>query len=417
MAANWDSVEAAVWAWVVAGSGLSESTVIRADQDGPRPEPNFASIRLGRSMSPAGVVDQVSQEYDSGADPGEEITLTASGPREFEVEVEVFTASAVGSDSAFARASRVQTALGLPGVRDALHAAGLTPFDNGKVRVIPDVLDTKWEGRALLVARFYVEESASETTGYIDATEITPTYDEEEQAPFIVGTPVPYADLELLQQGSDADDDVAYQVGDPLTFEAGRLYLLAFVHRALGTGAPATPTVDVVTMGAGVFGEVDSTAFGEDDVDEGLGQFAVRLFYLMVDEDLPAPGGLFFDFGAETQVALTWQLFVADGVVEGNGGQDAWTANLTSTIDDAETLELDLGDQAFNRSAFFAYGMSTPAAAFDPAGEFEDLGSQGDTESATVGCFWNPFPYYDGEGSADFNECDAGAVGLVLVPA
>jgi hypothetical protein len=169
---SWSNHEKAIRAWIVSATGLPESKVIRAEQNGPKPAAPFIDIRLG-GLTPVGIVDAVENYYDNEAANGEEIVQMIRGSRELEVSIRAFTESAVGDDTARALLSVAQLALRLDSIRDALAEAGLSPFDNGRIAAIPVVLETRWQGRAQLVCRFYLEETLSERTGYIASVELT----------------------------------------------------------------------------------------------------------------------------------------------------------------------------------------------------------------------------------------------------
>lgn len=169
---DWGALENAIRQWILATGLVTTEKVILAGQDGPRPAVPFFEVRLG-DMEAVGAADARSEDYDSGAPAGQEITETVRGMREFPVFIRCFTTSAVGSSSARALLSQVQTALGLPDVRDIIRAAGMTCWDTGRVQTLPAVLDTKWEGRATLTVRMYAEEHAIQKTGYIDTVEVT----------------------------------------------------------------------------------------------------------------------------------------------------------------------------------------------------------------------------------------------------
>jgi len=168
----WSDIETAIRAWVKSGSGLTDEQVIWADQNGGSPALPFIDIRLGE-LVPVGAADASDWEYDAGGPAGQEIVMSGHGVREFAVSVRAFSASPLGNSSARALLSKVQTALALESARSALHAAGVTPFDNGRVQVVPAILETSWEGRAVLQVRFYTEETVTERTTYIDTVEVT----------------------------------------------------------------------------------------------------------------------------------------------------------------------------------------------------------------------------------------------------
>lgn len=169
---NWATYEGALREWVLEASGLAAGSIIFAEQDGPRPTAPFAVIRVG-DIHALGAVDTNDSTYDPYAPEGEEMVETTRGQREVTVTVQAFTASAIGGGSARALLSKVQTALNSRAIRDVLHEAGLTCFDRGSISVIPAILDTRWEGRAVLTARFYLEETVTYATGYITQTELT----------------------------------------------------------------------------------------------------------------------------------------------------------------------------------------------------------------------------------------------------
>ncbi len=171
---DFDAFENAVRAWVIAVTGLASTQVIRGNQNGPRPAAPFAEVTL-TDVGQVGASPAQDQIFDSGALAGEEITLTSRAVHELTAVVRVFTVSAVGASSARAILARLPASLGLESVRDTLHTGGLTCFDAGTVSYVPAILDTKWEGRATLTARFYAEITASETTGYISSVELTDT--------------------------------------------------------------------------------------------------------------------------------------------------------------------------------------------------------------------------------------------------
>ncbi len=172
MSINWEDIEKALCAWVRTGSGLSTQKVIRADQTGNRPDRPFITVRVG-DLLPVGAVDSADWEFDEDADPGAEIVESVRGQREFSVEIQAFSAAALGANQAREYLSKVQTALGLSSVRTALHAVGITPFDLGRITSVPAILDTTWEGRAILTVRFYAEEQVTATTTYIGTVEVT----------------------------------------------------------------------------------------------------------------------------------------------------------------------------------------------------------------------------------------------------
>lgn len=170
--AGWEVAEAAIRAWVVATSGLDGVKVIFAEQNGPRPAVPFATVRLG-AVTAVGVVDAVENLYDVEGAAGQEIVQIVHGQRLLEVEVRAFSARAVGASNAREILALAQASLRFDQVRELLAEAGLTVLDNGRITVLPVVLDAQWEGRAVLAVTFCFEERVSLATGYIAAVELT----------------------------------------------------------------------------------------------------------------------------------------------------------------------------------------------------------------------------------------------------
>lgn len=160
--------EDAIRQWVLAGSGLAADHVIFHQQTGARPldANNFATIRIG-DTNPVACVDEVQETYNGAQPAGQEIAQTVTGLRSVNVTVQFFGAPSTGDTKAQVQAQQTQVALALPSVRNALGAAGLTPYDTGRITNVTALIGTKFEGRAVLDMHFYVLEQITEQTGYI----------------------------------------------------------------------------------------------------------------------------------------------------------------------------------------------------------------------------------------------------------
>lgn len=170
---DWENYERAIVDWIAQATGFPAGKVVRSNQDGPRPAPPFVEVSFG-GLVPLGAVDAVENFFDVEADPGAEVVQLIRGQRELDVTVRAYTVSAVGIASARAVLSLCQLALRTDTTRARLSDLGnVTVFDNGVIRAIPAVLGAKWEGRAELTCRFYVEETLESRTGYIAAVEAT----------------------------------------------------------------------------------------------------------------------------------------------------------------------------------------------------------------------------------------------------
>jgi hypothetical protein len=159
-------------AWVASATGLSlTSSVILANQDGPRPSAPFMTIALGDLVS-AGWPDAVSHEYDSIED---ELIHTATGTRSLAVSIQAFTDEPNGDNTAAERLETLRTSMQLPTAKERFAAAGLSPYFAASVRQVPELYRTETQGRALLEVRFYVTTTATETGTYIETVEATDT--------------------------------------------------------------------------------------------------------------------------------------------------------------------------------------------------------------------------------------------------
>lgn len=168
MAISWGAFQTAVRTWVQGSAGLGANKIIWANQNGNRIERPFVTLRFG-DLVPIGATDEKRRTWVGT--PGAELLETVVGQRILTLTVQAFTQQTVGSDTARAILSKVQTALRLTTVRDALNNAGLAPFDIGTVQEISTVLDGDFEGRALMAVRFHVAETVSETLTYIEKVE------------------------------------------------------------------------------------------------------------------------------------------------------------------------------------------------------------------------------------------------------
>lgn len=166
------SQENAVHDWVVKGSGFPPHKVVWSDQDGIGLDLPYITLEETDLLT-LGSTDQTRTEFDPDAVAGEEITTTVEGPREFGVVVLAVTSKVTGDDSARSVLARVQTALSLPSVADAMDVVGVSCFDRGRVLHTKSIEGTGITSRARLEPRFYRVEGASEKTTYIEEVQGT----------------------------------------------------------------------------------------------------------------------------------------------------------------------------------------------------------------------------------------------------
>jgi hypothetical protein len=174
------TIESTLRAWVRDHSGLSEAQVVWAEQASVRLATPFITLRLG-DLARVGGLDEVRQAYDENAAAGQEVSLTVVGRRELTLSIQCFGEAC---DSPRAILSRVQTALSLETVMAAFEEVGISCFDEGTIRNVTLLQETDFEQRALLETRFYVAEEVSETTTYIETTEVT---NEDTDVTFTIG--------------------------------------------------------------------------------------------------------------------------------------------------------------------------------------------------------------------------------------
>ncbi len=200
-------IENAIRAWVKTATGFADALIYFADQSGPQPVTNpFITIKIGGGIRSLGAYDEFTTSTNLANPPGTEITQLISGQRDLLVTVTIWGENTVtyapsapgslpgtGGLTAVEVATKIQTALGLESVRAALNAANLSPYDIGEVRRIDGIIETYFEGRAILEVRMYSVDQQSEANAYFKEVQGTGTLVEDGQpnrtAPFdIIGT-------------------------------------------------------------------------------------------------------------------------------------------------------------------------------------------------------------------------------------
>lgn len=175
MALNWATIQTALHAWIVAGTGLAVGRVVWANQAMPQPQRPYVTLRL-MALAPVGH-DGVHSTTNLAAPAGEEVTLTVEGRRHLTVGVQAYASAVTGAGTAAELLAKAQTALSLPTVHAGLRAAGLAVLNEGGITDLSALLETKFEGRAAMDVRFHCVDEVAEKTGYIATVEI------EEAAP------------------------------------------------------------------------------------------------------------------------------------------------------------------------------------------------------------------------------------------
>lgn len=171
---DWSAIEQALVDWLHTETGLP---VIWLDQTGPRLTTDF----IGLSLAQGGSIG-LPAERRQGDNPnpsgqgGDEVEIDIVQRLRLSLTIQAFTASVTGSACARAQLIKAQTAIEKPSRRAALRAAGLVLEDRGTVQNTSGLLQTRFEGRALLQMSFSATDLASEFTGYIATVNVTPNF-------------------------------------------------------------------------------------------------------------------------------------------------------------------------------------------------------------------------------------------------
>jgi len=170
----WTTVENALHAWAVAGSGLATAQVIWALQRGPRPTSAYIALRL-TSIARIGH-DWLDVLDVDDPDPGEEIEHRARGMRDVAFSVQAFggiDGAATGATSPVALLEGMVAAVRLPSVRSALQAAKVGVGAIGPVQSLDGLLGrADQEPRALVEMRLHLPSELSDLGTYIEYVEL-----------------------------------------------------------------------------------------------------------------------------------------------------------------------------------------------------------------------------------------------------
>lgn len=177
--------QAAVHAWVVAGSGLAADRVIWSGQNGPRPAAPWISLSITQVDAPK--VDWRDVRPAASPSAGRELTASTRGVRAASLSIQAFSPAGVGLLAPTSLLEAVRLAATLPSVREALGGAGVGVADLGSVRDVGGVLGgSVFEPRAHVDVRLNLVVQLSEPMTYIGQVSINPTIDESELPEFLV---------------------------------------------------------------------------------------------------------------------------------------------------------------------------------------------------------------------------------------
>lgn len=171
MSGRWSTVEDALRGWLLQGSGLPADRVYFAHQDSGQPEDQpRISLRIGDSETMG--LPELEQSYDGAQPRGQEIQYKIRAFKVVHVEVQAFANAAttppLGAPTAHELLQVCETTLGLPGVRDALNAAGVGVLKSSGVRRLPKIQGIGWEDAAVLELAICIGQTATERLGYFE---------------------------------------------------------------------------------------------------------------------------------------------------------------------------------------------------------------------------------------------------------
>jgi hypothetical protein len=167
---SFSTVEAALIAWLTPTFGSGK--VILKGEKGTQPNLPYAVVSIAgprRAGAPRG---SVVQDFDP-AQVGAEVGLTVVVEEELGVSVQAYTAPRSNNSSAKALLAVARTRILLPSVHDALATAGLALIEVSDTQDLTALLETGFQGRAVLDLRFLVTDEAAERTGYVATVGIT----------------------------------------------------------------------------------------------------------------------------------------------------------------------------------------------------------------------------------------------------
>lgn len=167
----WSTVQSAIRAWAVSGSGLPSGQVIWGQQSGPRPAQPWISLRV-MSVRKIGQ-DTVTVADASSPSAGAEIEITATGQRDVTLEMQCFGLAGQGANAPVALLEGIAAAASLPVRRDALNTAGIGLLGIQPITSIDGLTSVAaFEPRGIMLVRLLLSSEVSEFATYIETVEI-----------------------------------------------------------------------------------------------------------------------------------------------------------------------------------------------------------------------------------------------------
>lgn len=168
---NLTTFQTAIQALVKTATGLDNNHVIWAKQTRKRPNRPFVELDDLDDTTTEMTEDTVDDNPSPA--PGSEILLTSKEHNEINVQVRVFSSDVTGSNNAFNLAKTIRRFFGRESTTAGLGDIALVSRD--VVRDATVVLETEYEGRAILTLHFRVADSDVESTTYIETATVKTT--------------------------------------------------------------------------------------------------------------------------------------------------------------------------------------------------------------------------------------------------
>lgn len=159
-----DTIRDTLHDWIDANTtGLN--AIVRLEQNNPRPALPYVGYRISG-------LDKIGHDYVERPEDLQEARV--SGNREFTVEIQHFGSGAID------RLEGLRSSLEMPAQRVLFDAQGIAFVDDLGITDISQLLDTRYEERALLELRFRVGTDYTTITGQIDTVKIDKTFKDAE---------------------------------------------------------------------------------------------------------------------------------------------------------------------------------------------------------------------------------------------
>lgn len=174
MSVDWVTIEDAIHAWVVAGSGLDGANVIWANQDVPIPA-SGAYIMIRATARPIGR-GWLNYSTNPGEPAGEELIEEHNSMAEVEVQLTAFDGDATGASRGSNLIMRCRAYAQFSAQRALFKAAGWAPARWSDIQDISQIVGagggSLFEPRALASAFGFSSVNLQSTSTYIEIVEM-----------------------------------------------------------------------------------------------------------------------------------------------------------------------------------------------------------------------------------------------------